>query len=77
MSPCHVSDLVASVQRRTRTRAEAHFVLCGVIASMCLDAQNDLALRDAAYRRLYPEHAHQLADDRTVMSDAGRRAYHA
>lgn len=61
MPPCSVARLVASAQRRTTTRLDAHLLLAREIGEMGLDEEDELALRDAAYRRIFPEYAHRLA----------------
>ena len=48
VAPLIASFLVASVQRRTASRAEAHDELCRLIESMDLgSSKNELALREA------------------------------
>jgi hypothetical protein len=64
------AHLVSSAQRRTATRRDAHFALVGEIERMALDARKELRLRDAVYRRLFPEYADCLADNNADTGEA-------
>jgi hypothetical protein len=54
------AGLVASVQRRTSSRAEAYRVACSRIEQHCFDAVLEHRVRLAVYCRLFPEYAHRL-----------------
>lgn len=71
MTPRQVKDFVFAAQRRTATRAEAHGLLCRQIEEMSLPFEEETALRDAAYRHLFPEHASRLACDDSRQESAG------
>lgn len=71
VTPHQVKDLVFQAQRRTATRAEAHRLLCRQIEEMGLPLEEETALRDAAYRQLFPEHASRLACDDSRQESAG------
>lgn len=60
MTPSQVKNLVSSAQRRSASRTEAHFLLSREVHGMGLDPASEMVLRDALYRRLFPEHAHRL-----------------
>jgi len=67
MPPRSIATLVVSAQRRTTTRHDAHLLLAREIEAMGLDPHAELVLRDAAYRRIFPEYAHQLASAEAAM----------
>jgi len=60
MGQVQVDNLVASAQRRTASRAEAHQQLNVDIEALDLDEADELALRTEVYRRLFPEHASRV-----------------
>lgn len=70
MSPCSIANLVASAQRRTTTRLDAHLLLAREIEAMALDPHAELVLRDAAYRRIFPEYADRLASAEAATEGA-------
>lgn len=76
MTPSQVENLVSSAQRRTASRTEAHFLLCREVEAMALGPMCELVLRDAVYRRLFPEHAHRLGDAHCVGANPERRRPH-
>lgn len=73
MTPGQVKNLVSSAQRRSASRAAAHVLLSGEVQALGLDPASELALRDALYRRLFPEHAHRLGCGGSCTVDPAER----